>query len=334
MLKRTTLSCVLTGMLILPSAFAEQQPTMTYDGQQYQGDSLPSSLKQSLNQLAQQYNDQRRQVFDQYALSRYVQEEAERQNKDVQAVQQTLMAVAEPTEEQLKGFYDANKARINGTFEQVKPELVNYLKRQLMAEKTQQLLTQIASDKGYSVQLPEPEQLRFEVTTEGYPSKGNPAAKITLVEFADYQCPHCKDAVEVVDKLLKQYGDNLRVVYRDFPINQSGISRKVSEAAVCADQQAQFWKFHDLAFDRQKYLKSVPVDALAEEAGLNMGKFDDCFKASATQEKVTASLNEARALGLSSTPSFFVNGRPLGHTHGDLQQDLKELIDEELQAGS
>ena len=267
-------------------------------------------------------------------MNRYVQEEAKRQNKDVKAVQQELMTVADPTEEQLKGFFEANKARINGTFEQAKPELVNYLKRQQMAEKAQQLLKQIALEKGYRVELPEPEQLRFDVATEDYPSKGNAGATITLVEFADYQCPHCKNAVEVVDTLLKQYGDKLRVVYRDFPINQSGVSRKVAEAAVCADQQGQFWTFHNLAFERQNYLKSVPVDALAEEADLDMGKFGDCYKDAATKAKVTASLNEARELGLSSTPSFFVNGRPLGHSHGDLQQDLKELIDEELQAGS
>ncbi|CUB06721.1 MULTISPECIES: DsbA family protein [Marinomonas] len=334
MLKRITAVAAIAGLLVLPSAYAEQSPKLTYDGQQYQGDTLPPALKQSLNQLAQQYNDQRRQAVDQYALNRYVQEEASRQSKDVKTLQQELMAVADPTEEQLKGFYEANKARIQGTFEQVKPELVNYLKRQQMTERAQQLLEQIALKKGYRVELPEPEQLRLDVATKGYPSKGNPDAKITLVEFADYQCPHCKNAVEAVDALLKQYGDKLRVVYRDFPINQSGISRKVAEAAVCADQQGQFWKFHDLAFERQNYLKSIPVDALAKEADLDMGKFGDCYQDAATQAKVTASLNEARELGLSGTPSFFVNGRPLGNTHGDLLKDLKELIDEELQAGS
>ena len=76
----------------------------------------------------------------------------------------------------------------------------------------------------------QPPKLTYDVAIEGYPAKGNADAKITLVELVDYQCPHCKNTVEFVDTLLKQYGDKLRVVYRDFPINQSSISRSSARA--------------------------------------------------------------------------------------------------------
>lgn len=307
-------------------------PVLTYDGVRYEGDNLPAAVGRALYDLEQQVNNQRKQVMDNYAANRYLEEESARLKKDPRQLQQELLGVPAPDETQIKAFFDANRQRIPGTLEQMRGEIVKYLENQAMIARQRELMARIASEKGYQVELPMPAPLRMDVVTQGYPSKGAEDAPVTLVEFADYQCPHCRDAQAVLERLEKQYKGRLRVVYRDFPINASGISRKVAEAAVCADEQGQFWAFNQLAFERQRYLSTVTPQMLADELELDADKFSACLEQDGPKAKVAASASEARELGLTSTPSFFVNGLALPHTHDDLELALRQLIDAELQA--
>lgn len=322
----------LSAALLLNTALAASGPVMHYQGQAYQQQNLPVSVQAGLYELEQELNQKRQTLFDTYIVNRFVREEAERQNKSFQQAQQELLSAPIPSPQQVEAFYNQNKARISGTLEQVSGEITNFLRNQAMQQQQQQLLARIKQEQGYQVELPTLPILRLPIKLDGYPTKGNPNAKITLVEFADYQCPHCKNAGPVVDKLLQKYGDQVRLVFRDFPINRSGISRKVAEAAFCADQQAMYWPFHELAFERQSYLKSVTPQMLAEELELDMNAFDACLKTGDAQTNVATSQAEARELGVSSTPTFFVNGRSLPHGHGDLFAQISALIDEELNA--
>lgn len=314
------------------SAAETDGPVFEYRGKTYSGDQLPSAVLQPLQKLRQEYDQQRRNIFDQYVLNRYLQEEAERTGRDPGALQQEWLAVDNPSDAELRAFYDANQARIQGSFEQVKSNLAQYLTNQRRAQKQQELLERIREETGYQLELPAIKPLRFDVSTRGYPSEGPADAPVTLVEFFDYQCPHCKKARPVIRKLLEEYEGDLRVVYRDFPINPSGVSRKVAVAAVCSQRQDSYKAFHDLAFDRQRFLKSLAMTDLAEEAGLEMAAFEACLASDEARERVAASEAEARALGLNSTPSFFVNGLPLADSHGDLAAALGDLIEAELQS--
>ncbi|OMH32610.1 thioredoxin domain-containing protein [Motiliproteus sp. MSK22-1] len=333
MARYTHALALVLGFLCVSTVSAEQSTVIRYDGHEYQGSNLPAALRQKFYELELETSKQKQQIVDQYILNRYLQDRAKAESKDIRVLQQELLQVSTPSDEELKQFYDANKARIPAPFEQVKAQISEFLRSQRVALKQGQLMKQIQEQKGYSVEMTEPSPPVFDVATAGYPSKGNPKAKVTLVEFADYQCPHCKKAGKVVNNLLKKFGDQLQVVYRDFPINSSGISRKVAEAAVCADQQGRFWDFHDLAFERQSYLKAVKSSMLAEQLGLDMDKFNACYAEQETKAKVTASLEEGNRLGLTGTPTFFINGRQL-HLHGELEQGLVEAIEEALKAAS
>ncbi|WP_421868431.1 DsbA family protein [Motiliproteus sp.] len=331
--RHSRLRGLVAGLLFGATALAQAAgPSFQYDGQQYSGDSLPPAVKAELFELEQQFNSQRRDVINGYIVNRYVRERAQAEGKSFAQLQQQLLSAPLPTDADVEAFYHDNKARIPGSLEQVREQIKNYLKQALMVEKQRQLLDMIAKDKGYQLELAALPKLRLPIELDGYPSKGNPNAPITLVEFADYQCPHCKNAGPITKQLLKEYGDKVRLVYRDFPINRSGISRKVAEAAVCADRQGQYWPFHELAFERQSYLSNISVEMLAEEAELDMDAFNSCLKTGEPQQIVAASQAEARELGINSTPTFFVNGRPLPHNHGDLLAKLKSLIDEELKS--
>ncbi len=319
-----------SAALLLSPAQAAEAPVLHYQGQTYQQQTLPAPVKVGLHELAQQHNQQRQQVFDTYVVNRYVQEESERQGKSFQQLQQELLSAPMPTQLQIETFYNANQARIQGSLQQVQDEITKHLNNLALQQKQRELLSRIANEKGYRVELPQLPTLRLPIKLDGFPSKGNPEAKVTLVEFADFQCPHCKSVGPEVKKILQKYGEQVRLVFRDFPINQSGISTKVAEAAVCADQQKMYWPFHDLAFARQSYLKSVTPQMLAEELELDMAVFNACLKSGKAQAQVAASKAEARELGVSSTPSFFVNGRPMSHSHEDLVTELSAMIDQEL----
>ncbi|MCW8884991.1 MAG: DsbA family protein [Motiliproteus sp.] len=317
----------LAGALWLSPAIAE--PSFSYDGQSYQEDSLPPALQQKFYELEQKANEQRRQAIDQYIVNRYLRERAKAESISVRQLQQQLLSVTHASDAELKAFYDSNQSRIKQPFAQVKERIAEFINNQRRSMKEAQLLTTIMTDKGYRVQLDSVEAPRFEVATEGYPTKGSADAKVTLIEFADYQCPHCKKASKIVKDLLKRYEGDLKVVYRDFPINPSGISRKVSEAAVCAQEQGKFWPFHDLAFERQSYLKAIKPDLLAKQVGLDMDQFNACYAGDDNTAKVAASSNEAEELGLTGTPSFFVNGKLL-HVHGELEPALIKAVEDAL----
>ncbi len=149
-----------------------------------------------------------------------------------------------------------------------------------------------------------------------------------IVEFADYQCSHCKEASQTLHRLLTQYKDQIQLTYMDFPINRSGISRKVAEGAVCADQQDKFWEYNNLAFENQSQLTNDSPLAMAKELQLDTTKFDTCVTSPNTAKKVKASELQAINLGIRGTPAIFVNGRKLeGH---EIDQALTKAVSDLL----
>ena len=148
--------------------------------------------------------------------------------------------------------------------------------------------------------------------------KGNSAAKVTVVEFADYQCPFCQRFEQsVVPDLLKQYVDSGKVnfVYKHSAfLGQESIW--AAQAAECAADQGKFWEYHDLLFHKQNgenvgtFTKENLIK-YAQEMKLDVAKFDPCLNKDETLERVKADTLEGRNAGVSGTPTFFINGKPL-----------------------
>ena len=318
-----------TGLTTLPATQAQPAVSLSYDGQTYTGDTLPAGLRQKLYELEAEFAEKRKLAIDEYVFNRFMRELAQDRGVSMAQLRDDLLAVEDPTADEVEQFYRANRDRIQGSLNEVRPQLTQYLRNQKLAQRQSQVLARIRQEKNYRVSLAEPQAPRFEVATAGYPDKGPASAPVTLVEFADYQCPHCKNARSAVNNLLERFGDRLRVVYRDFPINRSGISRKVALGAYCAGRQDAFWAYHDLAFDRQDYLKVVTPAMLAKELGLDAERFAACYEKPETEAWVAASEREGNRLGISGTPTFFVNGRRL-QIHGDIEAELAKAIEAEL----
>lgn len=310
-------------------ASAESDTTFRYGGVTYAGETLPQSLRQRLHEIALEAAERSRQEIDRYVLDLYVTERAVLADRPVDDVRQELIFGPPPDEATLRAFYDDNKDRIGAPFEQVKDQLTQFLAQRIAQENVTALLSRIAAEKGYVAEIEVPRAPKLEIATEGYPVKGGAEAEVTIIEFADFQCPYCEAATTAIDNLMKIYGDRIRVVFRDLPVNPSGVSRKVAEGGVCAAAQGAFWPYHDRAFSQRADLTAETPPLLAAELGLDADDFAACLADEATTARVAASEAEALSLGVTGTPTFFVEGR-LVSAGPDLEAALAAAIEAEL----
>lgn len=171
---------------------------------------------------------------------------------------------------------------------------------------------------------------RAKLHLQGEPSTGPADAAITIVEFADFECPHCREVHAALKTVEKNY-PHVRIVYKDFPLSQ--IHPWAETAAIgarCAFQQSPpaFWKMHDLIFDRQDSISPENVfdqlTAYAGQLGLNTDAFKVCMASPEAKRAVDANHQDGVALNISSTPTLFINGRPL--IGGDLNS-IEQFIE-------
>ncbi len=175
---------------------------------------------------------------------------------------------------------------------------------------------------------------REQIQLASAPALGPAEAPLTVVEYLDYTCGYCRAFFTTEEKpMLERYGNKVRLVIKQFPI-LSEASTHAAHAAVCAQRQGddKFWALHDLFFQENDEVKRgrEGIVALAGKAGLNAGTLGRCMDEPATHEAVSRDFEEARRLGLEATPSFFINGRPLG---GLLAPErFFAVLDEELKS--
>ncbi|MCD9186985.1 MAG: thioredoxin domain-containing protein [Pyrinomonadaceae bacterium] len=162
------------------------------------------------------------------------------------------------------------------------------------------------------------------------PSKGAKNAKITIIEFSDFHCRYCKESEKIIKKVLMEYGENIRFIYKHLPlqINKQGILPAI--ASHCANSQGYFWEFHDSLFNSDD-LSSDFVKKIARDKGLDLSKFDSCLTSENSRFAVLNDLKEAKQLGITATPSFIINDRIyVGRLDFD---EFKDIIERELFTG-
>lgn len=228
---------------------------------------------------------------------------------------------AEVDEAEVTDFFERNKGRLrNANRDQIAPQIRQYLA-------TEELYTSLEAGRDIDYLL---EPFRVEVAAEG-PSKGPASAPVTVVEFSDFQCPYCKQVVPTIEQAVAKYGDKIRVVFRQYPLSSIHPQAfKAAEASLCAAEQNKFWELHDAMFQEQS-AASLDVAALetkARELGLDGEKFSACLSSGKYEDQVRADLKAGVAAGVSGTPAFFVNGRPLSGAIG--LESLSQVVDEEL----
>lgn len=168
------------------------------------------------------------------------------------------------------------------------------------------------------------------VKTDGDPQIGPDNAKVTIVEFSDFQCPFCKRFHDdTLDALIQKYGDKIRIVYRNFPLTTiHPEAQKAAEAAMCANEQDKFWEMHDLIYANQATMSVDLYKQFAEQLGLDTQKFNDCLDSDKFADAIAADQRDGTSYGVTGTPTFFINGWRL--VGAQPLASFEALIDKEL----
>jgi protein-disulfide isomerase len=247
--------------------------------------------------------------------------------KDQLLQQEVDSKVSAVTDKEVDNFYATNQARIRKPLDEVRPQILNYLQQNKLAEARRTYLKGLRDKAQVKVYLTPP---IVDVGAEDAPIKGPANAPITIVEFSDFQCSYCKRAVGVLDQVLERYPGQVKLAFRDFPIvNIHPQAERAAEAAHCAAEQGKFWEFHDLLFAKQD---TIPTSNFAEHAktlGLEVSAFQTCLDGRKYQEKVERNYAAGVKAGVSGTPAFFINGRLLSGAQP--LEAFKAVIDEELE---
>jgi protein-disulfide isomerase len=236
------------------------------------------------------------------------------------------LKVTPPTDEEVRAFYEKNRDRVREPFDQVASQAREYLMHQRDETAKRVFYDQLRAKHGVKSLLG---PYRVDVAATG-PARGPDSAPVTIVEFGDFQCPYCRQAESSLRAVLAQYPGEVRVVFRNLPLSQihpqAGLA---AEAAVCADHQGKFWQMHDAMYADQSALTLDALKDTAKRLGLNVAQFSTCL-AGGVPASLDDDLKAAQTLGLTGTPYFFINGRPLD---GNVPLDkFQSVIADELRA--
>jgi len=150
-----------------------------------------------------------------------------------------------------------------------------------------------------------------------------------MVKFEDFHCPYCKKAQPTVAQVLSKYEKKIRLVHRDFPIDSiHPAARKAHEAGRCANEQGKFWQYHDLLYANAPKAEAADLKSYAEEIGLDVPAFEKCVASGKFRDVVQKDVDEGNRLGVTGTPTFYINGRLLSGAQPF--ESFATIIDEEI----
>ncbi len=163
------------------------------------------------------------------------------------------------------------------------------------------------------------------VALDGSPSKGPDAAPIVMVEFADFECPHCGFMAPLLDKAWEEHKANVKFVYKFLPLSGHVHAEPAARAAIAAMNQGKFWEMHQKIYANQQHLEQGDLDLYAKDLGLDIGKFKADMIAPATKDRLDRDRKQADALQVKGTPTIYINGREY-----DMKTELAEWFSQEL----
>jgi len=282
--------------------------------------------------VAAQLYDLRKQALDEIIDDYVVQKAAKKAGlkPDQYIKQQLKSSTPSVTAQEAEQFYSQHKAQLEqqtGThsFQEIKPRLLAAMQRQRDQEAQQQLIQKLRAESHVSLLMQAP---RVTIASAGHPSAGGVAAPVTIIEFSDFQCPFCRAAENSIKQVRQQYGDQVKLVYMDFPLSFHPHAMDAARAARCAADQGKFWSFHDALFLDQKKLDADGLKKTAVQVGLDQKQFNACFTSDKHDTDIRSDLAQGNSLGVTGTPTFFINGREL--VGAQPPPKFNELIDEEL----
>jgi len=234
------------------------------------------------------------------------------------------------SDSEIKKFIADKKIPASQINDQIKEKIKAYMQNEKRQNLIQAEIARRTRSNPVEVYFEKPKMDVKVELADHTPILGKKNAKVTIIEFSDFQCPFCARGAETVHAIAKKYGNKVTIGFRHFPLPMHKEAGPTSEASMCVNEQGsdKFWKFHDKAFKNQQSLDAASLEKFAKESGANVEKFKECVASKRHAKTVRDDMEYGEKVGVRSTPTFFVNGQIL---NGALPiEQFSEIIDEEL----
>jgi protein-disulfide isomerase len=326
-----SLLAVMVGAAWVDAEVTTTPPPAEVNGNAITEEDIERALSARLRQLEQQVHDLKRQHLDTLIAERLLAQEAARRGTSIATLldAEVTARVGLVTEQEVEAFYQANKERLREDEATLRPRIRTYLQQQKLAAQRARFVETLRAQAKIVARLEAPPVVRVEVPVDGAPVRGATDAPVTLVEFSDLHCPFCKQVQATLTQLLERYPGKVKLAYRDFPIDSlHPQARRAAEAARCARDQGKFWEYHDLVFAGPPSATPEALERYAGQAGLDVAAFGGCLAGGTHRAAVQRDIDEGTRIGVTGTPAFFINGRPLSGAQP--LEAFVRVIDEEL----
>jgi len=272
-----------------------------------------------------------KQKLEEYISAFLLTQEAKKRGVSVETVldQEVNSKILPVDDDEIDVFYKSNRGRIAVDLDTVREQIRSYLHNQKIEAQKALFFKSLRSKAKVVTYLKPPPVFRAQLSLAGEPFKGSEKAPVTIVKFEDFQCPFCNQVQPTFNELVSRYDGKVRLVHKDFPLESlHPQARQAAEAARCAYEQGKFWEYHDKLYANSPKASADDLKNYAKEVGLNVDSFDRCLVSGKYKAVVQQDLKEGTQLGLSGTPTFFINGREISGNQP--LTAFEAMIDEEL----
>ncbi|MBX7057176.1 MAG: thioredoxin domain-containing protein [Leptospirales bacterium] len=338
---RLLLSLLLVATAALSAC--NRGPSATVDGDRFTEDDLRRHRPKVYWELRKEFDAKMAQALQQLAIDRLL--ELEAKEKGISSGKDYLTAIRSqaprPTEAEIQDTYNALRAsgRIsNESFGAIRGQIESALHNQAMDRQVQLEISRLQekyhfaqADATYPEEADQPVQVAVE---RDDPARLNLQAKVTVIEFSDFECPFCARAQEITRKVREAYGNRIRWVVKDFPLHfhPHAMGAHIAAHCVLRQDQEKYWRFFDTIFAPDRPANILQPDSLRRAAaaqGVNVSDYDQCLRDPTVEQRIRKNMQAGEEAGVSGTPSFFINGHQI---EGAMPfEEFKRLIDRELE---
>ena len=325
---------ILTATVTPPETDADRGRVLaTLNGSSITSADIENALKPLVYSIQDQVYSARKQSLDVKINDVLLDQEAKKKNITAEALfdAEILPRVKQVTEMDARAFYEKNRDRARGSYAQLRSQIIEYLQTREQGAAAAAYAEQLRKGATVQVFLRPPDPPVLEVSIENRPWTGGANARVTIVEFTDFECPSCAATQPVLEDLIKQYGDRVKLAARSYPLDQHKHAFKAAEAAEAAREQGKYWEYTALLFKNQKALEIDKLKEYASQLGLDRKKFDDALDSGKFTDAVKHDVAEGDKLGVDATPTVFINGK---RVIDKTQDGLKSAIEAAFTEGS
>lgn len=275
--------------------------------------------------------DLRKKELDLRINSLLLQQEATKRGLTVEELLRIEVAskTKNVTEDDAQSYYEKNKGKFKGDFISSREKIVKDLQERERKAAEAAFYERLRQATTLQVFFSGPGETVHQIAIKNRPSKGNVNAPVTIVEFTDFQCPDCARAQKLIKTLMDEYGDKIKVVSRNFPLQMHEHAFRAAEAAEAAFEQGKYWEYIELLYSNQKALEVDKLKEYASRLSLDQARFDAALNSGKFSDLVQRDIEEGLKLGIYFTPTIYVNGR---RVRGEDYESLKSAIEAALRA--